>query len=231
MAGRPERWGENTSRRTVEDNRRALRHVLWLGGIPCSGKSSVAHWLIERYSLQLYHYDRHERAHIARRDPIRHPALCAYEAMSMNERWVTRPVDEMVRATTAAWLERFALAVDDLCALPSEPPILAEGPGLLPDSVAPLLVSARQAIWLVPTDGFKRATQPTRGGAPANQTSDPLRAYENLITLDLQLARDVKAGAGELGLTVIEVDGTRSIEQVAREVAGHFGLRSPVTLG
>ena len=200
----------------------ALGHVLWLGGTPCSGKTSVARRLVDHYPLQLYHYDRREQAHLALSRAERHPYMRDFRDMSMDQRWVLRPVEAMVRATTAAWAERFEMVVDDLLALPPLPPVLAEGPGLLPDCVAPLLADPRQAIWLVPTEAFKRATQPRRGGAPANETSDPARAYRNLIDLDLQLAVDVKRRAGELGLTVLEVDGLRSVDAMAALVAGHF---------
>ncbi|HEY8601608.1 MAG TPA: hypothetical protein VIL85_24490 [Thermomicrobiales bacterium] len=206
--------------------RRRLRHVLWLGGTPCSGKSAVAQQLLAHYPLQLYHYDRYEQAHLARRDPARHPTFCADAALTMDERWVQRPVQALVRATVGVWRERFAMVLDDLLALPTAMPILAEGPGLLPADIAPLLTASRQAIWLVPTEAFKRAIQPTRGG-PANQTSDPARAYQHLIALDLQLAVDVRHQAEELGLTVLVVDGSRSIPDTATFVAQHFGLPVP----
>lgn len=211
--------------------RRCLRHVFWIGGTPCSGKSSVAQQLIARYPMQLYHYDRYEQAHLARRDPARHPAFCADAALSMDERWVRRPIPALVRATTVAWHERFAMVIDDLLTLPTNSPILAEGPGLLPADVAPLLTTPQQAIWLVPTEAFKRATQPTRGDGPANQTSDPVRAYRHLIELDLQLAVDVRRHAGELGLTVLVVDGSRSIADTATSVAQHFGFAPPDRTG
>ncbi len=118
------------------------------------------------------------------------------------------------------------MVIDDLLEIPGTAPILAEGPGLLPLSVAPCLLHPQQALWLVPTEAFKRATQPTRGGAPANQTSDPARAYRNLIDLDLQLAANVQQQARTLGLTVFEVDGTKSIEEMALLAAHHFGLTS-----
>jgi len=206
----------------ISEQRQNLAHVLWLGGSPCSGKTSISKRLIERYGFQLYHYDKQEKPHIARSSPEHHPAMCAYAAMSMDERWVHRPVDQMVHATEVAWLERFGMVIDDLLDLPDATPILAEGPGLLPMAVAPLLQRPQQALWLVPTEAFKRATQPTRGGAPANQTSDPSRAYRNLIDLDLQLATNVKRQARELGLTVLEVDGTKSIDQMAMLAARHF---------
>jgi len=129
----------------------------------------------------------------------------------------------------AAWRERFEMVVADLLALPRTPPVLAEGPGLLPGCVAPRLTSRRQAIWLVPTEAFKRATQPTRGGAPANQTSDHARAYDNLIALDLRLAAYVKERAVDLGLPVLDVDGTRPLADTAVLVAEHFALAARAT--
>ncbi len=209
---------------TTTEQTQALAHVLWLGGTPCSGKTSVARWLVEHYDVQLYHYDKHERRHVADCLSEQQPEMSAYAAMDMDMRWVHRPVAEMVRATEAAWRERFSMVIDDLRALPQTTPILAEGPGLLPLAVAPYLHHSRQAVWLVPTEGFKRATQPTRGGAPANQTSNPDQAYCNLIDLDLQLAMNVKRRAAELGLTVFEVDGTKSVDAMAAQVADHFGL-------
>lgn len=212
--------------RSAPEIQQSLAHVLWLGGTPCSGKTSVAKRLVERYALQLYHYDQQERVHTARSRPERHPAMCAYAAMGMDERWVHRPVSQMVRATETAWMERFEMVVEDLLDLPEMPRILSEGPGLLPMAVAPLVQHLQQAVWLVPTEAFKRATQPTRGGAPANQTGDPTRAYRNLIDLDLQLAANVQQQARMFSLTVFEVDGTRSVDEMALLVAQHFGLTS-----
>ena len=75
-----------------EAQRQRLSHVLWLGGTPCSGKSSVAQQLIAQHAVQLYHYDRYEQAYLARRDPARHPAFCADAALTMDERWLLRLV-------------------------------------------------------------------------------------------------------------------------------------------
>jgi hypothetical protein len=41
--------------------------------------------------------------------------------------------------------------LDDLLALPPDPPVLAEGFNLPPRLVAPLLCRPRQAVWLLPS--------------------------------------------------------------------------------
>ena len=49
----------------------ALAHVLWIGGAPDAGKTSIAK-CSRKQQLQVYHFDRHEPAHFDRADP-QHP--------------------------------------------------------------------------------------------------------------------------------------------------------------
>ncbi|HET8629178.1 MAG TPA: hypothetical protein VFL91_17295 [Thermomicrobiales bacterium] len=207
------------------DLTRALAHVLWIGGPPDSGKTSIARLLAERYGLQVYHFDRHEPAHFARHDPVRHPALHAAspELMSPEERWVARPPEVMARFAIASWTERFGMAVEDLLAMPAAPRIVAEGPGFFPECVAPLLTDRRKAIWLVPSEAFKRASVERRGKPGArSETSDPERATRNLIGRDLLMGEHVREQAHALGLTVYEVDGAVDLAGVAALVEAQF---------
>jgi hypothetical protein len=55
-------------------------------------------------------------------------------------------------------------------------------------------------------------------------TSNPARAAQNLIARDLLMADHVRRRAAELGLTAIEVDGTKSIDEVTTMVESHFQL-------
>lgn len=57
--------------------RARLAHVLWIGGPPDAGKSTVAATLGARYGLPAYSFDRHEPVHFARTDRERRPALWA----------------------------------------------------------------------------------------------------------------------------------------------------------
>ena len=43
--------------RPDEELRQRLSHVLWVGGSPCAGKSSVTKFLGRRYGVQTYHVD------------------------------------------------------------------------------------------------------------------------------------------------------------------------------
>jgi hypothetical protein len=117
------------------------------------------------------------------------------------------------------------MTVEDLLVLPTDPPVLVEGPGLFPECVAPLLTDRRRAIWLLPTEGFKRAS-PARRDKPSirHETSDPERATTNWLARDLLLGEHIRREAERRGLPLLEVDGTRSVEETADLLQAHFGL-------
>jgi hypothetical protein len=107
-----------------------LSHVLWIGGGPGSGKSSVARALSERFDLQLYSVDDHDSAH----EP-RMPTFLA---------------DETFHGVLTTSRHRFRLVLEDLAALPASPLAIVEGWPLLPTSVAAVLRDPGQALFLMP---------------------------------------------------------------------------------
>jgi hypothetical protein len=203
---------------------RSLAHVLFLGGATDTGKTTLATLLAERHGLQTYYFDRHEMAHFGRAEPLRQPALWAQhpDRMGPEQRWLGFTPEQMARDTLASWMERCQLALDDLRALPTSPPIIAEGPGFFPDCLAPLLNDPRQAVWLVPSEPFKRASVARRDKLHTVPLSDRNRAVANLIERDLQLAEHVRQRAASLDLDVIEVDGSRSLDEMAALLEARF---------
>jgi hypothetical protein len=199
--------------------------VLWIGGPPDSGKTSITDILADRYGLGRYHFDRHETAHFGRADPDRHPALWAAhpDRMTAEQRWLGAPPDEMAAATIASWSERFWMALDDVLEMPEGRVIVAEGPGLFPELVAPFLSDPRKAVWLIPSEEFKRASA-ARRGKPGNrhETSDPERASHNLIERDLIMGRYIREQCVALGLRLIEATSKESVCAVARQVEEQF---------
>jgi shikimate kinase len=107
-----------------------LSHVLWIGGGPGSGKSSIARELARRFELQLYAVDDHEQAH--------------------GPRMPTFLADETFHGLLTASRHRFRLVLEDLAALPPSPGAIVEGSQLLPTSVAAVLRDPGQALFLIP---------------------------------------------------------------------------------
>jgi hypothetical protein len=192
----------------------ALAHVRWIGGSPCAGKTSIADALARRYGLGVYHFDRQETDHFQRRIAAGDAEASAFLSMSMDERWLDDTPAEMASTTIASWTRRFPLVVDDLLAMPRSAPIIAEGPGLFPECVAPLLSDPRHAVWLVPSRDFCEAVRRRRPGGAADQTSDPERALRNIVDRDALMAGHIRAQAESRGLRVIEVGGRAGMDEV-----------------
>jgi hypothetical protein len=146
--------------------------------------------------------------------------------MTWDEVWM-RPLDTLVTRELAFYREEFELLIEDLLTMPRSTPIIAEGAALLPECVAPLLSHPTQAIWIVPTEEFQLKEYARREWVEniLNQCCDPQQAWQNWMGRDAGFARAVAEDAKGRGLHVIEVDGSQSIEEHAKMVAAHFGLK------
>ncbi len=198
-----------------------LQHLRWIGGGSGAGKSTVARLLAEMYELRLYHCDDMQSAHATRSNLTDHPMLHAFSAMTMDERWARRTPEEMFRTFHGFHGEGFELILADMLGLPIDVPILVEGYKLLPRLVAPLLSRKDQAVWLIPTPSFRRLALERRGSlwSIAGQTSDPEKALTNLLARDALFTEEVERQATVLQLTTIQVDGSASIDELAKRVA------------
>ena len=203
----------------------ALTHMYWLGGSVCSGKSTISELLASSYGLQVYHCDRHEAAHVTRSQPNRHPTLAATNTLTMDEHWLLPPAQQLAARSIQFHRERFEFIIEDVLAMPQDRPFLAEGFGLLPELVLPVLTDARHAIWLISRPDFLTAMRVKRGMTVPALTSDPARARAQVIARDMLMAESLRQSVADHGLAMIDIDGGLSIDETAARVARHFGLR------
>ena len=207
-----------------------LSHVLWIGGSPCAGKSTISHTIAQIYVFLDYHLDAWSSNHFARRVASGDTVARAFLEMSMDQRWVERSVEVLVQEAITSWSSNFHLVIEDLLALPTENFIIAEG-NFFPESVAPYLSSPHQATWLVSTTTFCEQGRRQRWAEQARRMrrdgiyeegSDPEKRKQNVISRDYQLADYVKKQVETLNLPVVEVDGSRSREEMTELVESHF---------
>jgi len=207
-----------------------LRNALWITGGQWAGKTTVAGILAERYGLTHYHYDYHAmKGHEDRRiaQQIRAgqpPAERDFEAM-----WIEPTPRQMVDAARQDFTERFTWVLDDLRGLVTPVPVVADGWGLRPELIVAITAAPERIAVLVPTDEFRlrQAARLPRAGRVHAEVSDPARAQRNRLERDRLLAEDAVAKALELGVRVIEVDGSRDAEAMADTLAEHFGAFLP----
>jgi hypothetical protein len=194
----------------VSDRRR-----LWVGGSPCSGKSTIVDAMCRDYGLQAYHCDEHWERHVSLATPAREPCMSRLRTMTWDEIW-SRDVPVQVEDELGIYREEFPLILTDLDDMPVFAAIV-EGAALLPELVAPQITDRRQAIWIVPTEEFQRRVYRTRGpwvDLILAACSDPEAAWEQWMARDAAFALTVADQASALGLKAIWVDGQEAVEQV-----------------
>jgi hypothetical protein len=203
-----------------------LAHVYWMGGSPCSGKSSIADLLSKEHNLRVYHVDEAFQEQRRQITPQAQPTLYRFLNTPWNEIWM-RPGDVLFAEAITAYGEHFEMILRDLRDLPRSSPVLVEGTALLPGCVHGLLADFRRAIWVVPTEAFQRDHYPKRGawvGSILEQCTYPEQALRNWMDRDVAFARWVEQEAIRLGLCTLQVDGRRTVAQNARTIERHFAL-------
>ncbi len=207
---------------TYEELKKQLAHVLWIGGATDTGKSTIAQNLAEHHGLQVYHYDKTDAEHHMKLAKTI-SEIRQFNEASLDERWIHPEPKALFERALFSFSHRFPLVIEDLLALPNNKPIIAEGFGLLPELIHPILSSHYQAVWCVPTEAFKWESMARRGKPSfAKLTSDPGRAKMNLFTRDMLLAEYYRKQVWSYGYTLYEIDGSRSAQEMTDVIDEHF---------
>ena len=170
-----------------------LRKSLWIGGGQWAGKSTVARLLAHTFGVTVYHYNHHDaRAHNDRRIADRVRLGEPPAGPDPEKAWVQATPAQMAAETLAGFPTRFEWALDDLRGLVSGRPIIAEGWGLRPELVTPIIDSPRRMVVMVATEEFRRRQleQLPRAATVHARVSDPDRAQRNRLERDRLVAED-----------------------------------------
>ncbi len=183
-----------------------LKHVLWIGGPPGSGKTSIATRLARRHGLRWYNADTRTWAHRDRALAMGIPAAHRWESLTPEARGEAPPAELLARSLHR---ERGQMVIDDVRELPSVPLIVAEGSTVPASLISQDLADDTRAIWLLPTRGFHRAQLSEHGVGT--------RAFYMLL-------RDViEEETHQHVAPVLSVDGTRGIDEMTEAVDELFG--------
>lgn len=190
-----------------------MANVFWLGGGCGSGKTTIARVLTRRLDLRLYPVDGHTYAHADRSKHGGFPLNKASAEMTPEQRWSRTPA-ELAQWFAAVAAERLELILADVRDLGPGPTVVAEGPQLFPDLIAPLMQTPEHGLWLLPTPEFgQHGVAGRRAGGLTGQAAERRRDRDVLLTEmnRQQLTRH--------GLPFADVDGNRSLADTIDLVA------------
>jgi hypothetical protein len=190
-----------------------MANVFWLGGGCGSGKTTIARVLTRRLDLRLYPVDGHTYAHVERSQHGDFPLNRASAEMTQEQRWSRTPA-ELAEWFAAVAAERLTMILADLRDLGPGPTIVAEGPQLFPDLIAPLMQTTEHGLWLLPTPEFgHQGVAGRRAGGLSGAAAQRRRERDVLLT---EMNREQVT---RHRLPSAEVDGNRSLADTIDMVA------------
>lgn len=202
-----------------------FENIYWIGGSPCSGKSSIAEKIVDKYGFEYYKCDDYMWNHIdigvSRNIPIMHKL----KNLRIDELWL-RNIEEMVDDEIEFYNEEFSIIEEELLLLPRDKNIIVEGAAIMPQIVAEKYIERDKYICIVPTREFQLEKYRLRKWIRdfLKGYSDSELAFSNWMDRDSKFADIVKEYSYTKGFEVLIVDGSKSLEENVISVLKHFNI-------
>ncbi len=200
-------------------------NVYYIGGSPCSGKSTIAGLLSEKYGLAYFKVDDHLEQYMALGAADGKPCCKAAQKMTADEIWM-RPPALQCREELEIYQEIFPYIQADLNALDAPAGIITEGAAYLPLLMQKSLVPHNRYLSITPTKAFQVFHYRQREWVPyvLAECRDKEKAFENWMERDALFARAVEHACREAGYRSLINDGQMPIDAMAQQAAAHFAL-------
>ena len=194
--------------------------IYYIGGSPCSGKSTVAEALSEQYGLAYFKVDDYLEDFISQGAEAGLPVCRRILRMSADENWL-RPPQLQCREEFDFYAEIAPFVTETLASL-TAPRVIAEDAAFLPR----LMKDAAHYIAVTPSREFQISQYNQRPWVPhvLRDCSDKELAFANWMERDALFAEEVRRQCMQLGLPHLLMDGSVSPKERLRQVASLFRL-------
>lgn len=199
--------------------------ITFIGGSPCSGKSTVAQILADRHNLRYFKVDDHLDRYLQAAAAQGKPACQRATRMTPDEIWMRDPrlqCQEELRI----YEEIFDLILADLAALGSQQDIITEGAAYLPSLMQRQRIAVDRYLSITPTKAFQVSHYRQREWVPyvLEGCRDKAAAFDNWMERDALFALAVQQQCMDAGYVSIVNDGSVSVEEMVEMVAERLGM-------
>lgn len=201
-----------------------MKKIYYIGGSPCSGKSTIAEMIERNYGFYYYKVDDYLEAYMAKGQKDKKPAASKISKLKGDAIWLRNPQVQN-EEELAIYREFFEYIQEDLSHINAET-IITEGAAYLPELMKQYGIDVSSYFCIVPEKKFQYENYKLRPYVPyiLADCSDKELAFENWMERDALFAQYVKRSAEELGYHTIVTDGQRTIMEQYQEVVQAFHL-------
>ena len=170
----------------------------FIGGSPCSGKSTITEILAKKYDLYYFKVDD----------------------------FLDKYIDMQCEEELAWYREVFDYVCEEINRIQNVKGIIAEGAAYLPDLMKSMNIPYNQYLSITPTKDFQVSHYSQREWVPyvLQDCSDKEKAFENWMERDALFAKDVQRQCEENGYFSLINNGKMEIDELVEMVEEHFGL-------
>ncbi len=199
--------------------------IYFIGGSPCSGKSTIAQALSEKYALHYFKVDDYLDKYMKMAASDKKECCTRVKQMSPDQIWMREPLVQC-EEELLIYEEIFDYIIADLEKMECKNGIITEGAAYLPALVKRCNIPSNKYISITPTKEFQVIHYSKREWVPyvLAECSDKAKAFENWMRRDALFAKAVEQQCKELGYFSIINNGEIPVDNLIYRVASHFGL-------
>lgn len=197
--------------------------VFFIGGSPCSGKSTVAEMISTKYGLHYFKVDDHLDKYTRMGAEAGYPICRKQIEMSAEQIWMRTPQIQC-EEELQFYEEIFPFILQDLKKLNSGCAVITEGAAYLPNLMKRIGIPHNKYIAMVPTEAFQIYHYSKREWVPyvLAECSDPKKAFQNWMERDVQFAKEVMQRCADVNYQCLVNNGNLPIEKLEIIIKSHF---------
>lgn len=202
-----------------------MSDIYYIGGSPCSGKSTVAEIIADKFGFHYYKVDDYLESFTIKGAKMHYPICTKQLKLSPEQIWMRDSVlqnEEEVQY----YHEIFEFIQTDLLKFQKPRPIITEGAAYLPQLMHQHNVTKKRYIAITPTKEFQISRYKEREWVShvLEGCSDTKKAFENWMDRDMLFAHEVRRQCQVLNYSSILIDGAVAVNKIVSLICAHFDL-------
>lgn len=201
-----------------------MANIYYIGGSPCSGKSTVTEILAAKYHLFYFKVDDFIDKYLKMGASKGYEICKKQDSLRADEIWMREPALQC-QEELLYYKETFAFVLEDLMQI-KEKDIITEGAAYLLELMRKLNISNNRYISITPTRDFQISHYKKREWISfvLEGCSDKEKAFSNWMERDVLFAKEVQKQCIKENYVSIINDGSIEIDEYVHRIAAHFGL-------